>query len=125
MRQQSQAPVRIVVDEAGGIDRADQSGTLEANNGMVNIPLALTNGNENPIRITYETSIVDGEDTAEFNDFNPRSQTTVITSGNFGEIVIPIVPDPSDGGSITEGIYEGDETFTVTITNIENATGDV
>ena len=89
--------------------------TVAEDAGNVRIPVILSNGNENPVRFVYSTSLDQGEGAAEFNDFNPRvNQPQVIANGTTADLLIPIVPDLGD-------VYEGDETFTVTISSVTNA----
>ena len=67
-----------------------------------------------PITVTYTTSFDDETDSAEQDDFTKASNATatIATSGTTGEIRIPIIDDE---------IYEGDESFTVTIIDVTGA----
>ena len=66
------------------------------------------------ITVAYATSIQSG-DTAESNDFTAKSGTLTITAGNTsGTFQVQTEHAPDE--------YEGDETFTVTLSNPEEAT---
>ena len=69
---------------------------------------------EDDVTFDYATSIK-SDDTAETGDFTTTNGTGTITAGNTATIIT--VPTFDDGTNDPNSLYEGDETFTVTISN--------
>ena len=69
---------------------------------------------EEDVTFDYATSR-ESDDNSELNDFTPTSGTGTITAGSSSTTIT--VPTFDDGHNDTSSRYEGDETFTVTISN--------
>ena len=69
---------------------------------------------EDDVTFNYATSI-ESDDNSEDIDFTPTSGTGTITAGNTATTFT--VPTYDDGSNNDNSVYEGDETFTVTISN--------
>ena len=77
--------------------------------GTISIPIELSNPITQTVMIDWETS--DGTAVKD-SDYEHKDETLEIASGTSGMIQIPIKPDD---------IYEGNETFTITLSNPVNA----
>ena len=105
--------VTIIDDDLPTITVAESVTTIVEEVGMAEIRFELSNPTEENVEVTYSTSIVSDTDTAETADFiNQTNELTIIPSGQPGIIFVPINDDST---------YEGEETFSVTITEVKGA----
>ena len=81
---------------------ANQGPRVNEDANMITIPVQLTNPTSETVEITWSTTA----GTASTSDFETKSQTLEIENGVLGLIQIPITDDD---------VYEGNETFTVTL----------
>ena len=65
--------------------------------------------------VTFEYATSRSGDNSELIDFTPTSGTGTITAGSTSTTIT--VPTYDDGTNLPDSTYEGDETFTVTISN--------
>ena len=86
----------------------------QGRNGVIDFRVVLSEPTSHDVTLTYSTSIEPG-DTAEADDFMSVTNRSFTIPGGFEARPIPIDIHHDDR-------YEGDETFTVTISNPVNAT---
>ena len=90
----------------------DDRGRTEGDDIVFTVTLSETSADD--VTFDYATSI-ESDDNSESDDFTVTSGTGTITAGSTSTTIT--VPTYDDGLNDTNSVYEGDETFTLTISN--------
>ena len=102
-----------ITDNDSGAQLTIQDASADESSGSIAFRIDLSETITQDVTFDYTTSI-GASDTAEADDFDPESATTHTLPAGFSTGLMAI--DLND-----DNLYEGDETFTVTISNATNA----
>ena len=108
-------PVTVLIadDDSSVLTVSSNAVSVSESRSDARIDLSLSKLTAKPVIVTYSTSLNSGSGAAEQDDFTEQTRQTIeISNSTSGEISIPIKSD---------AIYEGDETFTVTINSVSTA----
>ena len=101
-----------ITDNDSGVQMTVQDASADESNGIIGFQITFSETTTESVTFNYSTSI-GNSDTAEDADFIAQTNIThTISPGNAGVVDVSLHDDD---------LYEGDETFTVTISNPVNA----
>ena len=108
--------VAVTDDDIPGVISIQDASATEGD--AITFTVTLESAASNTITFDIDTMLRSG-DTAEANDFTSRSGRITLAPGVTSTTFT--VQTQDDGHNLSSSVYEGDETFTVTISNLTNA----